>query len=265
MSVNINLLLTCSDVHPTRSFKKENHGPDEDAVLSALVNCTHLRLNGKNLGNIDKIAICPNVRIIHAFENNITDITPLYNCRNLANAYFQNNKIPQIPLDFGYAMRNLTRLHLNRNCIDLFRGWAGVQAPMLEELHIAGQDVPEIEFEDASMKALSQCLKVIDVSNNKLKAFNSFHSLRALRSFFAEGNEVHELEDVKRICKRNPSLLVVSVLDNPCASGVTKLRLCRDAVVLACSAVEVVNGKNITAAERTFLREKAHRVPINNK
>ena len=254
------MLMACSDSHMPRSSKENK----EDAVLKALANCQHLTLNNKKLTDINKIHLCPNIRIIHAFDNKLTDLSPLVHARYIAAAYLHNNIISSIPVDLGVHMKHLTRLYLNRNHITLFRGWAGVQGAVLEELHIAGQSGDTLQFEEASMKALSQCLKVLDVSFNNFTDLRPLQNLRSLRSFFADNNKIENIRDFTIFSDRNPSLIVCSALNNPCTTGVAKLREFRDAIVLSCTAIEFINGKSVNAAERSFLREKAKRLPQGN-
>ena len=236
---------------------KENK---EELVLKTLANCLHLTLNNKNLVNLNKIHMCPNVRILHAFDNKLTEIAPLVQTRYLNAAYLHNNLITGILPDLGMHMKHLTRLYLNRNHISLFRGWAGVQGATLEELHIAGQSGGELTFEEASLKALAHCLKVLDVSHNGLTNLSQLSVLRSLRSFFLDNNRIGKISDVTAVTDRNPALVVCSALNNPCTTGVAKLRQCRDALVLSCAGIEMVNGKHINAAEKTFLREKTRRL-----
>lgn len=253
-SLTTSLLVACSDAHVPR---KEN---EEDQELKALANCQHLTLNNKNLTDLKKLHLCPNTRIIHAFDNKLTDIGALAQARTITAAYLHNNLIASIPGDLGTHMKHLTRLYLNRNRISLFRGWAGVHGAVLEELHVAGQEGEGIQFEEASMKALSQCLKVLDVSYNNLVDLKPMQALRGLRSLFADNNKLEKLAELKAVVDRNPSLIVCSALSNPCTKGVAKLRECRDTIVLSCTAIEVINGKDVSATERTFLREKARRI-----
>ena len=248
--VTLTLLLACS--------RRINNQPglSDDKRKASLLRSSHLRLNGRGLQRLSHLDMCPNARVLYAFDNLIEDLLPACDAKLLESVYAQNNLISTVPSDFGKLLPNLTRLYLNGNKISMFSGWAGVESSVLAELHLADQQdcTDGLSFDSDTLVSLSGSLKVLDISGNKLHSLSFLNGLTSLETLLADHNELNDTEDVIAFISQNTSLKVLSLLGNPvCASS----SILRDGAVLLCPQLEFFNGKSVSEAERQFVQRKS--------
>ena len=254
--VNAPKELTVSLLVAYSSRKTFRAGLTEEERRASLLCSSHLRLNGRGIGRLSHLDMCPNARVLYAFDNLIEDLSPACDAKLLESIYAQNNLISSVPANLGAMLPNLTRLYLNGNMISMFTGWSGVGSPALEELHLADQrgSADGIAFDSDTLVSLSKSLKVLDISGNKLQSLSFLTGLNSLETLLADSNDLSDTEDLITFLSSNPSLKMVSFKENAVSLASSAFR---DAVVLVCPHLEFFNGKSVSSSEREFVKRKA--------
>jgi hypothetical protein len=101
------------------------------------------------------------------------------------------------------------------------------------------------EIEDASIVARMPQLEVAALSVNCIRTLRDFAECKALRELYLRRNEIASLAEVQHL-SRLPSLAVLWLSDNPCASH----RLYRSFTLRCCPHVKTLDNVEVTAAER---------------
>jgi protein phosphatase 1 regulatory subunit 42 len=248
--VTLNLLVACAtDTRKSSSLPL-------DKLQASLLRSSHIRLNNRQLTRLENLALCPNARVLYVFTNLLTDLAPACESKLLEEIFAMNNKIRALPPSLGSQLTSLRKLYLNSNCLILFSGWAEVTGSVLEELHLAYQSSLEpLQLELASIRAISDSLRVLDLTGNRLQTLAPLRELRSLRVLLADSNDLRDPSDILdalNVCA--DTLEEVSLLNNPVCSNTF-----RDAVVLTCPKLLSFNCQPVGEAERSFIARKATR------
>lgn len=204
----------------TRSTK-ETH----EAYLQRV---THLHLQAKRIRTIDGLELCTNLKVLYLYDNQIDLIQNLDFATLLQYLYLQNNQIKEIP---PLNMPNLRKLFLDDNSISYLTGLNA--CGNLEELRVARQKLPNfssLQFDAASLNAISGSLLVIDVSGNGITKLIQFSCLTNLRKFICKNNGVVDLNEAAIIVGIS-NLEEANFIGNP----ITKLSKYRDHVIGTCA------------------------------
>lgn len=213
---------------------------------------THLHLNGKGLSVIEALACCPGLKVLYLFDNEIEAIEGLNSCSQLTHLYLQHNSISQVG-DVS-QLRRLEKLYLDGNCLRSLAPLAPLAASLVE-LHASSQQLPEGQPLDLSPETLASMerLRVLAVANNNLTSTAPLAGLRTLEKVDLSKNGLEALSAVAPLLAASP-ILELDLRGNP----ITDSRQALDAVIVAGRGIAVLNGRELTAAERPYL-EQLHR------
>lgn len=128
-------------------------------------------------------------------------------------------------------------------------------AASLVELHASSQQLPEGQPLDLSPETLASMerLRVLAVANNNLTSTAPLAGLRTLEKVDLSKNGLEALSAVAPLLAASP-ILELDLRGNP----ITDSRQALDAVIVAGRGIAVLNGRELTAAERPYL-EQLHR------
>ncbi|KAJ3213167.1 hypothetical protein HDU67_003220 [Dinochytrium kinnereticum] len=163
-----------------------------EPIEAFLKRASHMSIVGKGVEVMENLTMCRNLSVLYLYDNRITAIVGLECCKNLTRLYLQNNQIEEIEgLDCG--LDRLTDLHLSGNKISLITGLHAL--PSLETLHVDHQktSVP-LEFDVASMEALSASLKHLTATSNRIKDLTPLTALCRLEDIDISNNDVSDWE-----------------------------------------------------------------------
>ena len=85
---------------------------------------THLSLNGKRIGSLDGLDLCPNLKVLYLYENELDDVgRDLMFATGLTHLYLQSNKLAVIPSSALAALGSTLKLvWLDGNRIEVSAG-----------------------------------------------------------------------------------------------------------------------------------------------
>nr|CAD7424864.1 unnamed protein product [Timema monikensis] len=196
------------------------------------------------------ISRCKNLTVLYLHNNFIEKIGNLQHAVNLTHLYLQKNKISKIE-NLQY-LKNLKKLYLSRNCIAVLEGLEALTN--LEELHIDKQQLPPGEslyFDPRTIKTLSTCVRVLNLSNNNLISITDLTPLQEIRWFISRDNQLSDLGDICSTVQQWPYIGCVEIQGNPVC---TVLKY-RDKIIgAASSSLASLDGKDVTETTRTFLK-----------
>jgi protein phosphatase 1 regulatory subunit 42 len=123
----------------------------------------------------------------------------------------------------------------------------------LEELYLGNQVTPqgvEFTFDEYSLAAVSNSLKLLDLPSVNLVNPKPLYYLEGLDSINLKDNAIVDLEN--EICPllQTMNYLRILKLNNNPVTGVQKYR---DQIVLLSRSVQELDGKDITDSERKYL------------
>ncbi|GFS91104.1 protein phosphatase 1 regulatory subunit 42 [Nephila pilipes] len=226
MKINTELIRRCSS---------KNLLPlqNSDDLLDRI---THLYLQEQHIRKIENLHSCRNLRALYLYDNKIETIENLEDLALLNCLYLHKNFIKRIEnLD---ALSQLTVLNLSHNCISKVEGLDALSE--LRELYLQYQNLPDdqsLEFEPSTVTWLSESLRVLNVSGNKVKSLLPFMPLENLEQFSAEENEMCDLHELVEVFSNWKYVMKIKLTGNP----VCAVRKYRDNVVVACLELEIKN------------------------
>ncbi|XP_055953987.1 protein phosphatase 1 regulatory subunit 42-like isoform X4 [Argiope bruennichi] len=219
MKINTELIQRCS----SKNLLPVQGGGD---IMDRI---THLYLQEQYIKKIENLHSCRNLRALYLYDNKIEKIENLEDLVHLNCLYLHKNFVRRIEnLD---SLCQLTVLNLSHNCITKVEGLDALCE--LRELYLQYQNLPEdqsLEFDTTTITWLSECLKVLNVSGNKLTSLAPLRSLEYLEHFTAEDNDICDLQDVVDVFNNWKTVRVIKLTGNP----VCTLRKYRDNVVVSC-------------------------------
>lgn len=223
---------------------------------------THLHLQAKKLRVIENLDICVALKVLYLYDNRIEEIENLDFAKALSYLYLENNRIRDLPV---FTNTRLKKLYLDENEISFIRGLDNLNC--LEVLSVSRQRLPKnefLQFDAASIIAISNTLEVLDISGNNLSVLQPFTKLIKLKKLFCSDNNIENvavIEDV--VCL--PDLYEVNFKRNPVCS----LRKYRDYVIGAASdSLREFDDKAITLKNIEAIRgvqRLRKRVGLNDK
>jgi protein phosphatase 1 regulatory subunit 42 len=185
----------------------------KESVDLYLKRVTHLHLQNKKLCKISGLDDCKNIKVIYLYDNQIEEIENLDFATQLQYLYLQNNLIRDIPT---LIMPNLTKLYLEENEIGFVCGLE--QCLKIQELYMARQRLPmyqQLQFDYASLQAISRTLQILDISGNGISQLVPFTCLYKLRRLFCEKNAITDIAEIEAIISL-PELEEATFMGNPC-------------------------------------------------
>jgi protein phosphatase 1 regulatory subunit 42 len=202
----INQQLILSSTALTKSSK--------ESVDAYLKRVTHLHMQNKRLCRISGLDDCKNIKVLYLYDNQIEVIENLDFAAQLQYLYLQNNQIRDIP---SLLMPNLTKLYLEENEITFVSGLE--QCTKIQELYLARQRLPmysQLQFDYASLQAISRTLQILDISGNGITQMVPFTCLFNLRRLYCEKNAIADIAEIEAIIALD-FLEEATFLGNPCA------------------------------------------------
>ena len=232
----------CSQVQLSKSLSKK-------IKKDELYNLTHLRMNNMFISSIGNFGACKNLKVIYLQTNNISTIENLHFASSLTHLYLQHNVISKIEnLD---SLEKLQTLYLGYNNIIVVEGLDRLRN--LTTLHIENQRLTDGEslcFDPRSIQTLSRCLKVLNVSANKMTSLKDIKDLGELEVLDARNNALDDIDDLTESISALVSLKELSVQDNP----VTQHYRYKENLIANNDTISTLNGKTVTDICRCFMK-----------
>ncbi|XP_043519494.1 protein phosphatase 1 regulatory subunit 42-like isoform X2 [Frieseomelitta varia] len=232
----------CSQIQLNKSLSKKLR-KDE------LYNLTHLRMNNMFISSIGNFVNYKNLKVIYLQNNNIAIIENLYFASNLTHLYLQHNEISKIEnLNF---LEKLQTLYLGYNKILVVEGLECLRN--LTILQIENQKLPIGEslcFDPRSIFTLSTCLKILNISGNKMTSLKSIEKLHKLEVLDVANNFIDDINDLTESISALTSLTELSLQGNP----VTQYHRYRENLIANNDTLKTLDGKTVTDICRCFMK-----------
>ncbi|KOC70095.1 Protein phosphatase 1 regulatory subunit 42 [Habropoda laboriosa] len=232
----------CSQIQLSKSLSKK-------IKKDQLYNITHLRMNNMFISSIGNCVNYKNLKVIYLQNNNIATIENLHFASNLTHLYLQHNVINKIEnLDF---LENLHTLYLGYNKIPVVEGLERLKN--LTILQIENQKLPIGEslcFDPRSILTLSKCLKVLNISGNKIISLKSIRELNKLEVLDAEDNFIEDINDLTESINVLTSLTDLSLQGNP----VTQCYRYKENIIANNDTIKTIDRKTVTDVCRCFMK-----------
>ncbi|XP_076239562.1 protein phosphatase 1 regulatory subunit 42 [Calliopsis andreniformis] len=238
-----------TDYIEKRSQSRLSKFPSAKTKKTELYGLTHLRMNNMYINSIGNIAVYKNLKVIYLQNNNISRIDNLQFASNLTHLYLQHNAINKLEnLD---CFTKLETLYLGYNDIAVVEGLEHLRN--LTVLHVERQRLTHGEslcFDPRSMHALSNCLKVFNISGNKLSTLRDIKSLEKLEVLDTRNNRIDDINDLTEIISALTSLRELSIQDNP----ITEHYRYRENLIANNDTLRMLNGVMVTDICRCFMK-----------
>ncbi|XP_016767406.1 protein phosphatase 1 regulatory subunit 42-like [Apis mellifera] len=210
---------------------------------------THLRMNNMFISNISNFGNYKNLKVIYLQNNNISKIENLHYASNLTHLYLQHNIISKIE-NLNY-LEKLQTLYLGYNKILVVEGLENLKN--LTVLQIENQKLPfgeSLYFDPRSILALSTCLKVLNISGNKITSLKNIKELYKLEILDATNNIIDDINDLTETINILISLKDLSLQGNP----VTKHYRYKENLIANNDTIKILDGKTVTDICRCFMK-----------
>ncbi|KAG5326659.1 PPR42 phosphatase, partial [Pseudoatta argentina] len=197
----------CSQILTSKSLSKT-------IKKDELWKLTHLHMNDMFISSIGNIATYRSLKVLYLQNNNISKIKNLHFACNLTHLYLQHNTITKI--ENLESLENLQKLYLGHNNIIVVEGLENTKK--LQELHIECQKISLGEslcFEPRSAFILSMCLKVLNISENKMTSLRNLIGFQELHTLNAKNNLINNVDDLTATISTLISLKDLSLQGNP--------------------------------------------------
>uniref|UniRef100_A0A1B6MRM7 Protein phosphatase 1 regulatory subunit 42 n=1 Tax=Graphocephala atropunctata TaxID=36148 RepID=A0A1B6MRM7_9HEMI len=231
-------------------IKKTVHKPHESSKNTddLLKKLTHLSLPEKSIDSIADLSSVKNLTVLYLHHNNLQVIENL--CRNecLTHLYLQHNKIGK--MENLNNIKQLRKLYLGYNCISVVEGLDAVTA--LEELHIENQQLlpgETIYFDPRTIKNLSNCLRILDISSNNVSSISDLKDLRAIEKLNARNNA---LSDLLAVCETICHWPRIEQLDFQ-SNKIAQAPKYRDKIISSTKHLRTLDSKDINDITRSFI------------
>ncbi|XP_068082955.1 protein phosphatase 1 regulatory subunit 42 [Anabrus simplex] len=192
---------------------------------------------------------CTNLTVLYLHNNNLERIENLEHAVNLTHLYLQDNKIRKIEnLD---NLTKLRKLYLSKNSIAVIEGLESQKD--LHELHVEKQKLPKGEslyFDPRTIKTLSKCLHILNVSGNGLHSIADLMPLYQLTQFMAKNNNLDNTEEILQTVGKWPVLHTLEMDGNP----ISKRHKYRESLIAVSARLELLDGKAVSETTREFLQ-----------
>ncbi|XP_012137816.1 protein phosphatase 1 regulatory subunit 42 [Megachile rotundata] len=232
----------CSQIQLNKSLTKK-------LQKNELYGLTHLRMNDMSISSIGNFAAFKNLRVIYLQNNNISKIENLNFATNLTHLYLQHNQISKIEnLD---SLHKLQTLYLGYNNIVVVEGLERLKN--LTALHIENQQLSSGEslcFDPRSVHTLSTCLKILNISGNKIVSLKSIKVLHKLEVLEAENNIIDDIDDLTECISALNSLKNLSLQGN----SVTEYHRYKENLIANSDTITTLDGKPVTDIFRCFVK-----------
>ncbi|CAK9820991.1 Protein phosphatase 1 regulatory subunit 42 [Anthophora plagiata] len=232
----------CSQVQLSKSLSKK-------IKKDQLCSITHLRMNNMFISSIGNFMNYKNLKVIYLQNNNISTIENLHFASNLTHLYLQHNVISKIEnLEF---LDNLHTLYLGYNRIPVVEGLERLKK--LTVLQIENQKLPTGEslcFDPRSILTLSTCLKVLNISGNKIISLKNIKELSKLEVLDAGDNFIDDINDLTECISALTSLTDLSLQGNP----VTQCYRYKENIIANNDTIKTLNGKTVTDVCKCFMK-----------
>ncbi|KAG5310341.1 PPR42 phosphatase, partial [Acromyrmex insinuator] len=233
----------CSQILTSKSLSKT-------IKKDELWKLTHLHMNDMFISSIGNIATYRSLKVLYLQNNNISKIKNLHFACNLTHLYLQHNTITKI--ENLESLENLQKLYLGHNNIIVVEGLENTKK--LQELHIECQKISLGEslcFEPRSAFILSMCLKVLNISENKMTSLRNLIGFQELHTLNAKNNLINNVDDLTATISTLISLKDLSLQGNPVTTSYRyKENLIANSVSLA-----NLDGKIVTDICRNFMKK----------
>ncbi|XP_069687710.1 protein phosphatase 1 regulatory subunit 42-like [Periplaneta americana] len=231
-----------------KMVKKSNQqNGNEKAALRKL---THLHLKDNFIDSIGNITECKNLTVIYLQNNYLTKIENLEHASNLTHLYLQRNNIKKIENLSG--LTKLKKLYIGQNCIAVIEGLD--KLCNLEELHIQKQQLPQgemLHFDPRTMKGLSRCLHVLDITSNGLSSIADLECLQEIEWLIARSNKLSDITDLTQTISQWYNLTTLELQGNPVCSQ----QKYRERLITSSNRLVLLDGKQIHETTRDFLKK----------
>jgi len=223
--------------------------PDETPE-GHLARLTHIALNNKHISNLDGLQSLPlkACSTLYLYDNTIPQIGHLHYIPNLKDLYLQNNNIEEISgLEHS---PQLEALHLDNNCISHLSGLTA--NTQLHELKLAQQRIAEdvvFTFDIPTLETLSWSLGHLDLSMCRLVDPRPLSILRGLYKLDISDNLIEEGETMSDTLPHLQRLSDLAASGNP----ICRQQKYRQNTIVCCDALEVLDGREVSAKERQYL------------
>ncbi|XP_061930133.1 protein phosphatase 1 regulatory subunit 42-like isoform X1 [Apis cerana] len=231
---------------------------------------THLRMNNMFISNISNFSNYKNLKVIYLQNNNISKIENLHYASNLTHLYLQHNIISKIE-NLNY-LEKLQTLYLGYNKILVVEGLENLKN--LTVLQIENQKLPfgeSLYFDPRSILALSvsffivifllyifihiyklfqTCLKVLNISGNKITSLKNIKELYKLEILDATNNIIDDINDLTETINILISLKDLSLQGNP----ITKYYRYKENLIANNDTIKTLDGKTVTDVCRCFMK-----------
>nr|CAI5841340.1 unnamed protein product [Callosobruchus analis] len=210
---------------------------------------SHIHLQDKNLTKIPKHTPSKDLQVLYLYNNKITAIENLY-FPNLTCLYLQNNAITKI--ENLQHLVSLKKLFIGHNKISVLEGLNSLE--QLEELHIEKQDIPEGSsfcVDPRTVLALSESLRILNISHNKLCSLDYLRPLRNLVMIDASHNDLDDIKDVCQAVREWMYLREANFAGNP----ICKKHRYKDEIISNSYYLHNLDGKKISDITRKFIKQ----------
>ncbi|EFN82713.1 protein phosphatase 1 regulatory subunit 42 [Harpegnathos saltator] len=232
----------CSQILTTKSLSKTMKKEE-------LQKLTHLHMNDMFISSIGNLDVCKSLKVLYLQNNNISKMKNLHVACNLTHLYLQHNAI--IKMENLESLENLQKLYLGHNNIVVVEGLENLR--QLRELHIESQRMPPGEslcFEPRSALTLSMCLRILDISDNKMTSLGDLAGFHELNTLEAGHNLIASMDDLSATVSTLTSLKDLTLRDNP----VVRSYRYRENLIANSTSLVNLDGKIVTDTCRSFLR-----------
>ncbi|KYN06463.1 PREDICTED: protein phosphatase 1 regulatory subunit 42-like [Cyphomyrmex costatus] len=232
----------CSQILTSKSLSKT-------IKKDELWKLTHLHMNDMFISSIDNIAIYKSLKVLYLQNNNISKIKNLHFACSLTHLYLQHNTITK--MENLESLQNLQKLYLGYNNIVVIEGLENTKK--LQELHIESQKIPLGEslcFDPRSAFILSMCLRVLNISDNKMISLRNLIRFQELHTLDAKNNLIDNMDDLTATISTLISLKDLSLQGNP----VTRSYRYKENLIANSVSLANLDGKIVTDICRNFMK-----------
>lgn len=237
--------LTVDLIAKSRNHFKKKRGLSFPEYLRTL---THLHFSERNIEDIGDLSMCRNLTVLFLYDNQISNICNLSFAYNLTQLYMQNNNLTN--MDNLSNLKNLSILYLSGNKIAAVEGLN--ELTELKELYLQNQRLPpggKLLLDPMTLHALATSLCVLNISNNNIDDLRDLAVLNQLQQFSASDNRLDNIEEVEDVVTKWPKLVQMDLSGNP----VCKKQKYRDRLIIACTKLVILDGREIKELTRKFL------------
>jgi Leucine-rich repeat (LRR) protein len=230
----------------TESGEERNEAPPVHALqaLTGLTSLLAVNLSGNSIISFPKELNLPNIQIVNASGNRITNIpfnataTPVLTTLDIS----ENSLVTVEGMD---GMSSLQNLKINDNSVISSLSGLG-NLPSLESINASNCDLQDL----IGLDGLSNKFTKLNVSGNKISSLNGIitadndNNLTGLSSIDLSNNSIESIDELVHLSKLS-NLQSVDFSGNPCAD----IDEYRTEVVLRLPNIKSIDGQDVTSEE----------------